>query len=334
MAQTLSQHGLGASEIPMVAGLSPFGTAWDVYEAKVSGRPKPTTEAMEWGLRLEPAIRGKYCDDTGHRVIVPRRSLFHPDRPWQRATPDGMVYLNADELDLEVLSRMAAEMLVERSPDLLLQAKNVSEWMGRTHWDGVPDYVQAQVQWEMSVTGAKAADVAALVGGRSYYCERVHRDESLISDLLAVGEEFVQRTARGLKPEIDHTAACRAHFQNRMKSTANIEVQASPEAEAAIARWRKAHIAAGDAEQELETARNLVRAVIADSQAASITWSGGTVNVRGAYETRTTDYKLVAQLVASARQMPTEEFEALVRSASTTTQIGATIAAPKEWRKK
>lgn len=317
----------------MVAGLSPFGTAWDVYAAKISGRPKPATEAMEWGLRIEPAIRGKYCDATGHRVIVPRRSLFHPDRQWQRATPDGMIYPGADEPDLDALSRMAAEMLVERRPALLLQAKNVSEWMGRTHWDGVPDYVQAQVQWEMSVTGAQAADVAALVGGRAYHCERVHRDDGLISDLLAVGEEFLQRTARGLQPEIDHTAACRAHFQRRMGSAANVEVQASPEADAAIERWRRAHVAAGAAEQELETARNAVRAVFADAQAASIAWSGGVIKVRGAYETTTTDYKLVAQLVASSRAVPAEEFDALVRSASGTVQFDATPVAPRTWRK-
>lgn len=331
--QLLSREGLGGSEIPMVVGLSPFGTAWDVWVAKRGGSLKPGTEAMEWGLRLEPAIRGKYCDQTGYHVVVPRRSLFHPQRPWQRATPDGMVYLGADGTELEVLARMAAEMLAESAPDLHLQAKNVSEWMGRQHWEGVPDYVQAQVQWEMSVTGARATDVAALVGGNRYHCERVHRDEAYIDDLVTIGAEFMELVESGIPPEIDHTEACREHLQRRLSKARNIEVLAGPEAETAIQRWRNAHVAAAFAETELEIARNMVRASFADAEAEALTWSEGTLRLRRAYETRSTDFRLVAQLVASAAQMPPKEYEALVESATKVTQIAATPSAPQKWRK-
>ncbi|MGL4444852.1 MAG: YqaJ viral recombinase family protein, partial [Alsobacter sp.] len=334
MSQQLSRDGLGGSEIPMVAGLSPFGTAWDVFAAKVHGLARPQTEPMKWGLLLEPAIRGNYCDETGHVVIVPRRSLFHPDRPWQRATPDGMIYLDADAAEIDVLARMAADMLASRTPPShLLQAKNVSEWMGRAHWEGVPDYVQAQVQWEMSVTGAAAADVAALVGGNKYHCERVHRDESFIEDLLAIGSLFMQQTSAGLPPPIDHSDACRAHLQRHINRAANVEVLADAEAEAAIRAWKAAHLAERKATRELETARNHVRAAFARAEATTLLWSEGSLRLRAAYETSRTDYKLVAQLVASTSGMAAAELEKLVASATTKTQIEATPAASKNWSK-
>lgn len=331
--QLLSRHGLGGSDIPLVAGLSPFGSAWDVYAEKAHGRVRPVTEPMKWGIRLEPAIRAEYCDVTKRVVIVPRRSLFHPDRPWQRATPDGMIYLDASATDLEILAQMSAEMLADSPPDLLLQAKNVSEWMGRLHWDGVPDYVQAQVQWEMSVTGAKAADVAALVGGNKYHCERVHRDDAFISDLLAIGELFVEQTARGIEPEIDHTDACRDHLQRLLAKADNIEVIADAEAEETFRAWKEAHIAAKQAERELETARNRVRAEFARARATTIITSTGPMRLRAPHERSSTDYRLVAQLVASANNMAPSELEKLVESATTRTQVEAAPSAPQKWSK-
>lgn len=331
--QQLRRDGLGASEIPMVAGLSPFGSAWDVFAEKALGRVRPATEAMKWGIRLEPAIRAEYCDTTGRVVIVPKHSMFHPDRAWQRATPDGMIYLDATAADLEVLAQMSAEMLGNSPPDLLLQAKNVSEWMGRLHWEGVPDYVQAQVQWEMSVTGAKAADVAALVGGNSYHCERVHRDDAFIADLLAIGELFMEQTARGIPPEIDHTDACRAHLQRMLAKADNVEVVADGEAEETFCAWKAAHIAAKRAERELETARNRVRAEFARVKATSIIWSEGAMRLRAPHERSSTDYKLVAQLVASATNMAPSELEKLVESATTKTMVEAAPSAPQKWSK-
>src|SRR5689334_16414020 len=90
--QQLSSLGIGASEISAVVGMNPYASPWSIWLRKTGQAPDvEETEPMEWGNRLEPAIRQKYVDVTGHSVYVPPKSMFSEERPWARATPDGIV---------------------------------------------------------------------------------------------------------------------------------------------------------------------------------------------------------------------------------------------------
>lgn len=64
--------GIGASDAPAIAGLSPWKTALAVYADKVNGAADhPLTPAQAWGLRLEPAIAAAYSEQTGIDAIMP-----------------------------------------------------------------------------------------------------------------------------------------------------------------------------------------------------------------------------------------------------------------------
>jgi len=313
--QELSRYGLGASEIAAVAGLNPAASPWDVWMAKTGQSVFVGNEFTDWGQRLEPAIRQAYADKTKHEVEVPTSSMFHPLRQWQRATPDGIVYA------------------ADRSIDRLFQAKNVGEWQAKRMWeDGVPDHVQLQEQWEMDVTGAVVADVAALVGGNDFRIATVHYDARLAADLVEIGAEFMRRLERGQPPEVDHSKVCKDHLAARMRKARSVEYQADAESDAAIESWRRLHVEAKRIEQQLDKARNVVRRVFADAQCDRVSWSGGLLRIQSPRTSVTVDYEAVARLVASAKGMTAAEFESLVAEQTTTKNVAPVLSAPASWK--
>lgn len=337
--QVRSDTGLGASEIAAVAGLNPHASPWDVWLAKTGQATFEGNELTEWGHRLEPAIRQKYADETGYIVEVPAASMFHPSRPWQRATPDGIVYgapLHVRGDDAEDMDREPPRSIAYaegRAIERLFQAKNVGEWPARRLWeDGVPDYVQLQEQWEMDVTGAKIADVCALVGGNDFRMFTVAYDAKLAADLVDIGAEFMHRVERGIPPSVDHSEACKEHLVAQMRKAQAIEFHADAETESALEEWRRLHLEAKRLEKQLERARNAVRHVFAAAQCERVAWSGGVIRIQSPRTAASTDYEAVARLVASAKGMTAAEFDALVAEHTTTKTIGPVLSAPANWK--
>ena len=178
MSQNLSKHGIGASEISAIAGLNPYASPWDVWLRKTGQADEQEESApMEWGNRLEPAIRQAYVDKTHSTVMVPASSLFHYTNQWARATPDGIV----------VDQKPSASGAVWQA---LVQCKNVGTWVEKAWREAPPNYVQLQEAWEMYVTDTKRADIAVLIGGNDFRIYTVHRDDKLIADLLDIATEF------------------------------------------------------------------------------------------------------------------------------------------------
>lgn len=337
-----------------MAGLNPHASPWDVWLAKTGQASFEGNELTEWGQRLEPAIRQKYSDETGLVVEVPASSMFHPIRTWQRATPDGIVWPTKVECDRrcerpgighDTHCRAVTYGLAFTSDDWcncrchvrrierLFQAKNVGEWPARRLWeDGVPDYVQLQEQWEMDVTGAKLADVCALVGGNDFRMFSVTYDAKLAADLVEIGAEFMRRVERGVPPDVDHSEACKEHLVAQMRKAQAVEFHADAETEAALEEWRRLHLEAKRLEKQLEQARNAVRRVFAAAQCDRVAWSGGVLRIQAPRTAASTDFEAIARLVASAKGMTAAEFDALVAEHTTTKTIGPVLSAPANWK--
>ncbi len=85
--------GLGSSDAAKIAGLSPYGNAKKVWEAKIAileGRiPEhtPDNSAMARGRRLEPLIIGMYNDKYKARMVPV--CVIHDTLDWCRASLDG-----------------------------------------------------------------------------------------------------------------------------------------------------------------------------------------------------------------------------------------------------
>ncbi len=318
--QTLSHHGIGASEIAAVAGLNPYASPWDVWQNKLGLAPPISdddSEAIEWGHRNEPAIRQKYADLTGAVLHVPTTSLFHPEQTWARATPDAIVLLNSPE---------------SHHWDRLMQAKNVGYWPGRDWRGGPPAYVQLQEQWEMFVTGLARADVAALIGGSTFEVYTVHRDDKLIADLVTIGEEFWHRVERRQQPPIDESEACRKHFEAQIKSSSAVELTADAELEQLVASWHANHLTAKRLERETDRIRNEIRKALANAGASRLASTIGVAAIRSAGGGVRTNWKLVAELLGSTKCTP-DEFAQLVATNTQTIEPTMALYPPAQWSK-
>lgn len=256
MTQQRSNFGIGASEISTVCGMNPFSSPWDLWTRKIGEAPDvEQNEPMEWGNRLESAIRQKYCDETGFTVEVPKESMFHPEHPFARATPDGIVF----------------------GPERigLVQIKNVSFWLGREWEVAPPAYVQLQTQWEMLVAGDSRNDVAALIAGNEFRLFTVHRDDATIAHLVTIALDFWHRVEKRIPPEIDNSDVCREHLEKRFAKSNAVELVANDEIESLFSAWRQNTLALKQADAELKRIRNVVRSHLADAQADRIVSSTG-----------------------------------------------------------
>lgn len=323
--QKLSRHGIGASEISAIAGLNPYASPWDIYLRKI-GETADQQESppMEWGIRLEPAIRQAYADKHQCSVIVPDTSMFHRDHSWARATPDGIV------IDPEAST----------GPDAwraLVQCKNVGTWVEKAWRDAPPRYVQLQEQWEMFVTGLARADVAVLIGGNDFRVYTVYRDDSLITDLVEIAADFWNRVETKRPPEIDGSEACAAHFEKKLLARRGpIELIADENTEFLFQEWRKLRARMRDDESREAVIRNRVRAELAGAAAERLHSTIGTavLMARGGTPRIDTDWKLIAELLGSVRSTA-DEWRSLVNANTKVkpSPVSLTLYAPREWSK-
>ena len=166
------KSGIGSSDAAASVGLSPYQSMlelWLVKTGRDAGLPKidPNDESspMYWGTLLEPIVAAHYTKRTGNRVRKINAVLQHPDpdKHWMLAN-----------IDREVVGDSTVQ---------ILECKTAGEFGSRLWCDGVPEYVQLQVQHQLAVTGKAAADVCVLICGQEIRVYRVDRDESLIARL-------------------------------------------------------------------------------------------------------------------------------------------------------
>ena len=331
--QSLSRHGIGASEIAAITGLHPYASPWDVWLRKTGQAPDvEETEPMEWGIRLEPAIRQKYVDHTRSCVAVPLSSMFHAEHQWARATPDGIV---VGEVDAKHGQYMLA-------PDKekwrhLLQCKNVGTWAARDWEAGPPVYVQLQEMWEMHVTGLTRADVAVLIGGNEFRVYTVHRDDKTITDLVTIAEDFWRKCESRTPPKIDDSEACQKHFEKRLKREA-IELVADEETEVLFAEWMTLKSRQKADDKREKTIRNLVREQMADAGATIIKSQLGDAKLTIPADPTSksvVNWKHVAELLGSTKCTPAEFAELVAGATATLTPepTAPVLYAPRNWSK-
>ena len=188
------QGGIGSSDAAAAVGLNPYKSPLQLWLEKTRrdaavphtdprDDPQHESSPLYWGILLEPIVAAHYTRRTGHRVRRINAVLQHPDYPWMRAN-----------IDREVMG----------TPDVqLLECKTAGiqgSWLWR---DGVPEYVQLQVQHQLAVTGKQAADVAVLLGGQELQIYRIDRDEALIEHLISLEQTFWGYVERDQPPPAD-----------------------------------------------------------------------------------------------------------------------------------
>lgn len=184
--------GIGSSDAAAAVGLNPYRSQLELWLEK-TGRESllPPSNAHDedsplyWGNILEPIVASHYTRRTGHRIRKINAVLQHPDpdKDWMLAN-----------IDREVIGTREVQ---------ILECKTAGINGARLWKDGVPEYVQLQVQHQLAVTGKSAADVAVLLGGQHLEIHRVQRDDRLIERLITLEQAFWRYVEADTPPPAD-----------------------------------------------------------------------------------------------------------------------------------
>nr|WP_315493556.1 YqaJ viral recombinase family protein [uncultured Rhodoferax sp.] len=207
---SVRRNGIGSSDAAAAVGLNPYKSQLALWVEK-TGRDdlfapidvNDESTPVYWGTLLEPIIAASFSKRTGNRVRKVNAVLQHPDHPWMLAN-----------LDREVVGVPEVQ---------ILECKTAGVQGARLWKDGVPEYVQLQVQHQLAVTGKRAADVAVLIGGQELQIHRIKRDDLLIERLIQLEEVFWGYVQSDIAPPVDGSdsadQALRRLYPNDVGST-------------------------------------------------------------------------------------------------------------------
>jgi putative phage-type endonuclease len=188
------QKGIGASESAALFDLSPWQSRFSLWAEKTGLAPPVELDGewLEWGLLLEEPIAQRYAKRTQREVWQPgaHSQAIHPHLPFMRATPDRWVITAPD-----------------RDGRGVLQIKNASFFKADAWEMGPPDFVQAQVQHELAVTGFRWGSVAVLIGGNEFRYYDLDRNDAYIDELEHACAAFWQMVERREQPPVDGSRA-------------------------------------------------------------------------------------------------------------------------------
>ncbi|AOK09874.1 YqaJ viral recombinase family protein [Burkholderia vietnamiensis] len=182
--------GIGGSDAAAAVGLNPYMSALELWldkTGRADGLPRPgpddTTSPTYWGTLLEPIVAASYTKQTGNRVRRVNAVLRHPTVPFMLAN-----------IDREIVG----------VPDVqILECKTAGEFGARLWREGIPEYVQIQVQHQLAITGKAAAHVAVLLCGQALEVHRIDRDDALIGRLIELEARFWRFVETDTPPPAD-----------------------------------------------------------------------------------------------------------------------------------
>ncbi len=180
--------GIGSSDAAAAVGLNPYKSPLELWMEKTERTSANEEHAglddpRYWGTLLEPYVAIAYQQKTERRVRKINAVLQHPTFPFMLAN-----------IDREVVGCPEVQ---------ILECKTAGEFGARLWRDGVPEYVQLQVQHQLAVTGKDAADVAVLLCGQQLEIFRIPRDEDVIARLIVLETRFWEYVENDTPPPVD-----------------------------------------------------------------------------------------------------------------------------------
>jgi len=158
---------LGASDAPVVMGVSPWRTPYQLWEDKLGVAPETKDNyAMKRGRELEPIAREAYQAFTGN--IVEPKQLFHPKINFMMANLDGITEDHS----------VAVEIKCPGEKDHQLAKQGI-----------VPEKYRPQLQHQLEVIGIDSVHYFSYRDGDTALVE-MGRDESYIKRLCVEEKKF------------------------------------------------------------------------------------------------------------------------------------------------
>ena len=187
---------IGASDVPIIIGISPYKTPYDLWLEKTGQRePEPPSEVQSWGHRVEQLAADFYAEQTGRRLRRYTRVQRHRQWPFIAANPDRGVI--GEKRGVQVKSSW-------------------KPWP-----DGVPEAYQVQCQVEMGVMGWEADDIALLTGYGGFRIFELERDDLRIRRLFTIVRAWWQRhIVEGIPPDRTGRHLDRVFGEDSMRASA------------------------------------------------------------------------------------------------------------------
>jgi len=182
---------LGSADIAALIGLEgAFGSPYSVWHAKTHETSVEENDAMRWGKRLEPLILEEYSLHESAGLIL-NTQAHHTYAGWPVAS-----------------ATLDAVAIVGDKP-VAVEAKTTRDF----GWSEVPASYQAQVQWQMGISGLTEAHVAVLFKPVTRFeVFSIPFDPKTFAGMLKLAREFWNNhVLTGIPPEADgHPATTEA----------------------------------------------------------------------------------------------------------------------------
>lgn len=158
---------LGASDAPIIMGISPWRTRYQLWKDKIGiGEPQPMSNAMQRGVDMEESARDWFVYTTGIKICP--EVVLHPEIPYLMASIDGI------SSDLQTIVEIKCPGRQDHSI-----AKNGT----------VPAKYYPQLQHQIEVCGVKKAYYLSY-DGKDGVLLVVERDDTYIEDMLEQHADF------------------------------------------------------------------------------------------------------------------------------------------------
>ena len=179
------RKGIGGSDAPVVAGVSPYKSRLQLYMEKIGEVPIENIENRftEWGKRLEPIIADAFKEKTGLKIQRVNFILAHKEYPFMIANIDRKIVGVPEGLEI----------------------KTTSAWNVGRFRDDIPDDYYIQCLHYLAVTGWDKWHLAVLIGGNDFRHFVIERDEEAINNLIEIEKDFwLNHVEKRIIPEPDH----------------------------------------------------------------------------------------------------------------------------------
>lgn len=257
---------LGGSEVAAVLGLSPWESRFSLWHRKLGyAGPQADNGLLVVGRYIEDAVATWWADQHPEFHVSTAGTYVHPNRPWQLANPDRLVY-SADDWDayLDLLDSWAADPRAnvaapELAPVAILECKfsPYADGWGDPDTDDIPVYYRCQTLWYSDVFGGLPVHVAGLVDNE--FAEwRIEHDPDDAKILVDAGREFMDSIEQQIRPDIDAHAQT---YQIIREQHPDID-PVSVEIDGALASW---FLAATTAEKDAKALKQHAASKILDT---------------------------------------------------------------------
>ena len=274
------RHGITATDIPAILGLSKYKTAIDVWMSKVTPDQvddfTPAIgdgEAALWGTVFEDPVAQTWAKHKGFQV---RRIgiIAHVENDWMRASLDRMVTgCPAGRCALEVKTR--------------------SGYVG-DEWDrGVPADVAAQVHWQLIVSGLDHIHVIALIGGQRLVEHTLYLEEVDCQAIIQAATTVWESVSTGEAPRLPE-ALWTDDYLEQLHPERDGAAEVPDEIREAAENYQGVIDLIRDLEDRKAELRTILVGALGEHESA--TWNGRTVYTYKSSTTRRLDSKALAEL--------------------------------------